>query len=1113
MLSIGCAIALFAACNPVKNEESNSEESSSLFTKVSSAHTQVKFKNTLTETDTFNYFSYSYIYMGGGVSVADFNNDGLTDIYFVGNMVDNRLYLNKGDLVFEDVTEASGAAGDARWMLGSTVCDINNDGLLDIYISVSGKDEICKNLLYVNKGIGDNAVPRFEEEADKYGIADTGHSTQSVFFDYDNDGDLDLYVANYPITNFKAPSFYYKQMLINAKMKSSDHLYKNNGDGTFTDVTEASGILNFGLSLGITITDLNEDGFKDIYVSNDFASPDMLYMNNGDGTFTDRIKELTKQTSYYGMGLDIADFNNDGLMDIIQVDMAPEDNRRSKENMAGMDPAAFYELVDLGLHHQYMYNSFQLNRGLDENGMPQYSNIAKLAGVSSTDWSWASLFADFDNDGWKDIFITNGTRRDINNNDFFKKLESKDVYFSSTSNNKIEDQLENVKKMPSEPIANYIYKNNGDLTFTKEIETWGLDDESFSNGAVYVDLDNDGDLELVVNNIDNESVIYKNTAVEKNNSNFLKIEFEGSKLNKLGLGARAEVWSENMRQVAELTLTRGYESSVEPILYFGLGKNKVDSLLITWPDKKSQLIRNVEVNQKLVVSYEDADQSEHGRPDHKIEPIFEDITDRFSKLPVHKENEFDDFGLQVLLPHKMSNFGPALAVGDINGDTLDDFFVGGASGFNGALYLQNAQGEFDKVDFQPSEDAIYEDLGATFFDADGDNDLDLYIVSGGNEFEEGHTNYQDRLFINTNGSFTKAEKGLPTISASGSCVKPFDYDNDGDLDLFVGGRLRPGKYPYAGTTYLLENNAKNGQPNFEIVTDKVAPGLSDIGMVTDALWADFNGDNVTDLLVVGEWMPITVLINENGIFQNRSSDYFNENTTGWWFSIDQGDFDNDGDSDFVIGNLGLNYKYQAQKDKPFNVYANDFDNNNQSDIVLSYHNSGKEYPVRGRGCSSAQIPAIKTKYKDYKSFSQASVIDIYGDDNLENSLSYSVESFASVVLKNNGKSYQIVNLPNEAQLSPINDMIVQDFDKDGNLDLLVSGNLYSSEVETPRGDAGIGLYLKGDGMGNFQPLTFNESGVYIPYDSKHLSTIEINDRSAFVSVSNQGPVQIFSKKP
>lgn len=1098
----GILILLHSACSPPDEPASGH-----LFSRVEPAKSHISFSNTLTESDTLNYFTYPYIYMGGGIAVADFNQDGLQDVYFTGNMVDNKLYLNEGHLSFQDITNISGTQGDKRWMQGATICDINNDGWPDIYVSVSGQNEIGKNILFVNQGLNAEGIPTFKEEAEKYGIADIGHSTQSTFFDYDNDGDLDLYVANYPITSFKSPNFYYKQMLINAKHRDSDHLYKNNGDGTFSDVTEEAGILNFGLSLSATAADLNNDKWIDIYVSNDFASPDFVYMNNGDGTFSEKSKEVTQQTSFYGMGVDIADFNNDGLLDVLQVDMAPEDNRRSKENMSGMNRAAFYELIDLDLHYQYMYNALQINQGIDDQQLPHFSNIAKLAGLSSTDWSWAPLFADFDNDGFKDIFISNGTRRDINNNDYFNQLDAdKEVYFGENSPIDKAQRLEKVNNIPSEAIPNYILRNRGDLTFENSHASWGLSEESFSNGAAYADFDNDGDLDLIINNIDQPAFLYENNA-NRGNNNFLRVKLEGPINNPLALSSRVEIWMEGKIQMTELTLTRGFQSSVDQVLHFGLGTHtEVDSLMVFWPGGAITREENIKSNQLLTFNINQAAPNTLARTSLP-KTWFEEYKDTSATGIAHHENEFDDFNYQILLPHKMSNFGPALAKGDVNNDGLDDAYLGAAIGQNGVLLLQQKDGSFQEVEFQDESDLIFEDMDAVFVDVNGDQYQDLYIVSGGNEYEGNDPKYQDRLYINNHGVLERATSALPALYSSGACVRPFDFDNDGDMDLFVGARLDPRNYPYSGHSYLLENKSESGSLKFE---ERKWEDIAAVGMVTDAIWTDLNANGQIDLIVVGEWMPIKVFEFDGSNFTDQSSTYFDGNTTGWWYSIDKGDFDGDGDDDLVLGNLGLNYKYKASPDATFNLYANDFDKNGKTDIVLSYHNFGEEYPVRGRQCSSEQIPDIKNKFKDYQSYSQANVADVFGKKNLNESTLFEVESFKSIYLENNGnQTFTFHDLPSEAQLFPINDLLIDDFTGDKKLDIIVVGNLFASEVETPRSDAGIGLLLKGDGAGHFTPTAMAESGIFIPYDSKKIVPFNFAKNRGFIVANNNGPFSFY----
>jgi hypothetical protein len=1074
-----------------------------VFQKVSSNRTNVDFENTLTETDTLNYFLFSYMYMGGGVSAADFNGDGYTDIYFTGNMVKNRLYLNQGNLKFRDVTDISGTSGDNRWMLGSTVCDINIDGLPDIYISVSGLSDMCRNILYVNQGNNEDGIPVFTEEAAKYGIDDNGKSTQGTFFDYDNDGDLDLYVANYPITQFQSPPYFYRQMMKNARMDQSCHLYRNNGNSTFTNVTAESGLLNFGLALSATISDLNLDGFKDIYVSNDFTSPDFYYFNNGDGTFTDRTREVTGQTSFFGMGADIADYNNDGLPDIIQIDMAPEDNVRAKENMSSMKQEDFEEMISEGLHYQYRYSTLQLNRGISDKGFPYFSNAAWLAGVTSTDWSWAGLLADFDLDGWKDLFVTNGSRRDINNIDFFNKMGASGNFGNEMDKSEL---LEQLKKMPYKPLVNYVFKNNGDLTFSHYSKEWGIREKSFSNGIAYADLDNDGDLELIINNIDGEAHIYKNNSRENHAGNYIKTVFSGAAKNPMGIGSVVTIWHSNKMQVAELTLSRGYQSSVEPIMYFGTGKDEIiDSLRVKWPDGKLQSLKQVKVNQKITLKYSEAGDPNPILPHAKS---FVEITNKENPSFLHRENHFNDYEHQALLPHKLSATGPDITVGDVNNDDLEDFYIGNAVGSKGALFVQSSDGSF-RIQAGPWEsDQQYEDTGALLFDADSDGDLDLYVVSGGNEFPENSEKYTHRLYINTeNAIFVKFNGTLPIIS--GSCVKAFDYDNDGDQDLFIGGRHVPGKYPFPARSYILENKSEKGVINFVDVTREVAPDLLSTGMVTSAFCADVDKDNWTDLVVAGEWMPIFIYKNIKGRFEKMAI----EATNGWWFSIDGADFDKDGDVDLVAGNLGLNMRYRASPEKTFDVYAGDFDKDGKSDIALSYYQNNKQYPVRSRACYVNQNPGLAEKFPTYGSFARATISEVYSESLLEKSLHLQVQTFASCYFENKGNGKFIVKpLPNMAQLSALNDIIIDDIDEDGNLDIVAAGNLLNFEVVTPRNDAGTGIILKGNGLGNFLPVPPDISGFFAPGDVKSLSLVHLNNhknKKILLAGNNNDKLQTF----
>lgn len=1067
-------------------------KSSKIFSKLESSNSGINFINTLTENDSLNYFTYGYIYMGGGVSTGDINNDGLLDLFFTGNQVSNKLYLNKGNLKFEDITETAKVSGDKRWYTGVTMADVNGDGLLDIYCSVGGKFEPKNNQLYINNGDG-----TFIEKAADYGIDDIGNSVQSTFFDYDNDGDLDLYVANYPPTKFSSPTFAYKYMMDNVSDNETDHLYRNDGE-TFTDVTDISGVRDFGLTLSATVGDLNNDGWPDLYVSNDFSSPDFMYINNQDGTFKNVIKEATSHTAFYGMGADIADFNNDGNLDIFQVDMDAKTNKRKKANMASMNPELFWETVNAGFHYQYMHNCMQLNTGYTKDGVPHFSNVSRITGTSSTDWSWGPLFADFDNDGLKDLYVSNGTRREINNNDYFNHL--KDVSLTSDS------LLNRSLHIPSERIDNFMYQNKGDLKFEQVNISWGITFEGFSNGLTYADLDNDGDLEIITNNLDDVASVFENSSSTKNN--YLTIHFDGKKGNNFGIGNRVYVKTGENTQMQELTLTRGFQSSVAPELFFGLGKlNKIDELKVVWTDGKTQILSNLDVNQKIILKYSDAILQNEIKSES--DQLFTTVSDNEFPIYKHQENIYDDFATQVLLPHKMSSFGPALAVGDLNNDGLEDYFIGGAATQLGALFFQNKNGFEQQNSEFLANDIDSEDVGAIIFDFDNDGDNDLYVVSGGYEFSIDSPNLQDRIYLNDGkGNFTKSNSALPKMLTSGSRVYAEDFDKDGKKDLLVLGRQTPGRYPAPATTHLLKNISTSNNVRFEDFGGNISTSLQNLGMATSASLTDFNNDGFTDIILVGEWMPIRVFKNiKNDFKEVTESMGLTEATTGWWWSIKHGDFDNDGDLDYIIGNNGLNYKYAATDNETFDIFVNDFDQNNKEDIVLSYYNDGKQYPVRGRGCSSQQIPSIKKKFENYESFSEATLVDVYTKKSLDSSLHYQVKSFASVYMENTGDKFILHKLPNKAQLSSINQILVDDYDKDGFLDAVIAGNLLVSEVETPRNDAGYGLFLKGNGKGDFSPFTAKESGIFISGDVKDLSIIKKGNSNYIIAVKSDDFVE------
>ncbi|WP_034042991.1 VCBS repeat-containing protein [Wocania ichthyoenteri] len=1075
-----------------------------LFRALNSEESGVNFTNHITISDSLNFFNFGYIYSGGGVAIGDLNNDGLQDIFFVGNQVGNRLYLNKGDLKFKDITTNAHLKTNNKWCTGVTMADVNGDGYLDIYVSVSGTKKMDrKNLLYIN-----NQDLTFTESAEISGVSDNGYSSQSTFFDYDRDGDLDLFVANYPPAGFQNSQKYYRNKMDNVQEEDTDHLFENNGEGVFINVTKKAGLFSYGLSLSATVGDFNQDGWPDIYVSNDFSTPDYFYFNNGDGTFKEANQNTTKNTSFYGMGVDVADFNNDKLLDIFQAEMNPEDNFRAKANMSSMNIPLFWEAVSLGFGYQYMQNSLQLNQGIKENGLPFFSNVSRISGVSSTDWSWAPLFIDMDNDGWKDIFITNGIRRDINNKDFFKRLE-KPAFV-----NQFKTHKELAEAMPFSKVPNYAFKNNGGIKFENISSNWGLDFKGFSNGASYGDLDNDGDLDIVVNNVDSVAVIFENRSNNISKKRFLRFKLKGDAGNTFGVGTKIELNNNGDIQFQEFTMTRGYLSSVEPIVHFGTGElETVKKVTITWPDGRQQELHNVPTNKIITIDYKNSNEQKFNSYSSP-QKYLKEVSVSNGLFYTHIENDYDDFKKEPLLPHKTSQFGPGIAVSDINHDGLDDLYIGGAKGSKGKLMVQLSDGKFEELSGPWDNDYDYEDIGAIFFDADQDNDFDLYVVSGGNEFEIDSPLLEDRLYINEGlGKFHKSLDALPKMRTSGSCVVSLDFDKDGDMDLFVGGRLIPGKYPFPANSYLLENVGVNGKAKFTDITKESAPSLLKPGLVTASVASDFDSDGDLDLIIVGEWMPISFFENDKGYFKDVTEIYGMTDTVGWWSSIITDDFDDDGIDDYVVGNLGRNYKYQATKEQSFDIFVADFDNNKKQDLVLGYYNEGVQYPVRGRQCSAQQVPELEFKFKSYTDFAKATIQDVYTEEALKSSLHYKAKTFSSLFIKNtSNKRMEIIDLPESAQISSINGMISRDFNQDGNKDILAVGNLFASEVETPRNDASYGFLLVGDGMGNFSKVNYQKSGLYVPGDAKAISVLKTGSKNLIVVANNNAPMQVFEIK-
>ena len=1085
---------IFASCQQEKETLKNDQ--SKLFTLVPSEISNIDFANNLTETEEFNHLITDQFITGGGVAVGDINNDGLPDIYFGGNQEPDRLYQNLGNFRFKDISKGMRTSKNHTWSTGVTMVDINQDGWLDIYVckNVNDNTDLSINQLFVNNG-----DLTFTEKAAEYGLDDKGYAVQATFFDYDKDGLIDVYLVNQPpsLGNRRGN----KINLDYVSLLYSDKLYKNMGEGEFMDVSDYANTRNLAYGLSATTGDFNGDGWPDIYVANDFDLPDHLYINQQNGKFVNRINQAAKHISNFSMGVDLGDYDNDGLLDIMVLDMVAEDHKRIKTNMGGMNPKDFWKIVNKGWHYQYMFNTLQRN-----NGNGTFSEVAQIAGVSSTDWSWGPLLADFNNDGWKDLFVTNGVKRNMRYSDldktYSKILDSLELVAKrkGVKLNDLIDVLEFVEMAPTDRLPNYIYENMGDLTFQKRLEAWGMEQESLSNGAAYADFDLDGDLDLVVNNIDEEAFLYKNNSVERGGGNFLRFQLDFDQ-NPVW-GAQVELYHKGkLWQFQESTNTRGYMSKSEDIVHFGLADvEEVEKAIIIWPDQKRSVLESIKANQLVKVSSSEALPALETQEQERL--LFTKA-EGLELEHLHRENPFNDFDREVLLPHKMSNFGPGLAVGDVNGDQMEDFYVGGALGFPGVLFVQQQDGKFkqDETAF-PDDLTTFEDLGALFLDVENDGDLDLYVVSGGNELEEDNEGLQDRIYVNNGtGRFQWQPDRLPDMRTSGSCVEPADFDNDGDLDLFVGGRVVPGKYPRPAKSYLLRNDAGK----FSDVTEEIAPDLVRPGLVTAATWADFNGDGAIDLVVSGEWMPVKILVNLNGKFMDVTAEAGLANSTGWYFSLAAADFDQDGDQDLVAGNLGLNYKYKASEGEPFEVFSDDFDKDGSLDIVLSYYEHGESFPVRGRSCSSQQMPSLKEKFPTFESFGEANLFDVYGEG-LQQALNYQAKNFATVYLENTGSGkFEAHPLPNHAQLSSVNSILTRDFNGDGNLDLVIGGNLYASEIETPRNDAGMGLYLEGDGKGNFQPVPLIKSGFFAPHDVKDMKMIKVgkdNDHRELILVAN-----------
>lgn len=1096
-------LILFFSCDRIgKNDQF-------IFELLSPNQTRIDFENNLTYSDEFNIYTYRNFYNGGGVGLGDVNNDGLLDVYLTANQLPNRLYINKGNFVFEDVTDTAKLSGNRAWSTGVSMVDINSDGWLDIYVCNSGdvNGDNRQNEFFINNGDG-----TFSENAEEMGLADSGLSTHAAFFDYDKDGDLDVYLLNNSFTAIGSFNLQINERAIRDK-KGGDKLFRNDS-GKFIDVSEEAGIFGseIGFGLGVSVADLDKDGWLDLYISNDFFERDYIYMNNSDGTFSEDLENQMRSTSLSSMGSDVADITGDGLPEIFITEMLPKKEDRYKTTMTFENWDKYQYNLKNGYYHQFTRNTLHLNNGISFGNKLTFSEVGRLAGVEATDWSWSALITDFDNDGHKDLFVANGLAQDILDQDYLRYISNEEITKMIVTERGV-DYKKLIDIIPITKISNFAYAGDSNLGFKDVTNYWGLDTPSHSSGSAYGDLDNDGDLDLIVNNVNMPPFIYKNNSTELlKENNYLKVKLIGEKNNINAVGTKVTIKSDKQIFYLEQSPIRGFQSTVDNIMHFGLGEiSSIDSLIVDWYYGKRSVLTDIPVNQIVIIDEKEAQMTElNEKRKKKNKTLFKNVSKTIDLDYSHVENTHVDFDSDRLLYHMRSTEGPKLDVADVNNDGLMDFYIGGAKNSAGKLFLNIGQNKYKSSNEDLFErDKQSEDSQVVFFDADNDGDIDLYVSSGGVEYFSGSYALYDRLYINDGfGEFTRSSQLLPSSNPeSTSVVIPNDFDKDGDLDLFVGIRLKPGSIGVPQNGYILENNGKG---EFTDVTLELAPEMIGLGMITDAKWADFDNDDDHDLIIVGEWMGIKLFENDNLNFTEISNNVGLKNTSGWWNRIASSDIDNDGDIDFIVGNHGLNSRFKASVDEPISCYINDFDNNGSIEQIISIYNEGKSYPLVLRHDLIKQLPHLKKKYVNYSQYKGQTINDFFNEKELESSIVHEVTMLESVILQNNGKgSFKIKPLPKETQLSPLYAILASDIDKDGNVDLILGGNLHNVKPEIGRYDASYGHFLKGLGNGEFVTYSMDESGLILNGEVRDFKTLNQIQNNLLLIARNNSTMEFY----